>query len=177
MRYIKLESGPTRSSPKRKGFQRRYYRKWGAFWTDLKFLLRQQDQIRQVMRSGLIPPAFRERLMLAVTEVNGCRYCRTFHVGQAKQAGIPISEITEYLKGCIPEEVPDEQKLAICYAQHWAENETQADPDLISQMIEAYGESEFQAINILLRMIWMGNLLGNTWDYILFKISFGKLGV
>jgi hypothetical protein len=28
-------------------------------------------------------PAFRERLMLAVTVVNGCRYCSYFHARQA----------------------------------------------------------------------------------------------
>lgn len=129
------------------------------------------------MRSGLISDAFRERLMMAVTEVNGCRYCRTFHVGQAKQAGISMEEITQYLKGTIPEDIPEDQKLAVCFAQHWAENETQADHDYETQMVESYGESEFQAISLLLRMIWMGNLLGNTWDYILFRISFGKLGI
>jgi len=177
MKYIKLESGPTPSGPERDGFQRRYYRKWGSFWADLKFLFSHRGQIREVMRSGQISDAFRERLMIAVTEVNGCRYCRTFHVGQAKQAGISIEEITQYLKGTIPEDIPEDQKLAVCYAQHWAENETLADHDYETQMAESYGESVFQAISLLLRMIWMGNLLGNTWDHILYRISFGKLGV
>ena len=176
MRYIKLESGSTPSAPERNIFQRRYYQGWGPFWIDLKFLLSHRGQIQEVMRSGLISNAFRERLMIAVTEVNGCRYCRTFHVGQAKQAGISIEEITEYLKGTIPEDIPEDQKLAVCYAQHWAENETQADHDYETQIVEFYGESKFQAISLLLRMIWMGNLLGNTWDFILYKISFGKLG-
>ena len=114
--------------------------------------------------------------MLAVTEVNLCRYCRTFHVGQARQAGIPIEEISVYLKGTIPDEVPDEQKLAVCYARHWAETDNHPDPDYIDQVKETYGEEGFQAITMVLRMIRMGNLLGNTWDYILFKLSFGKLG-
>ena len=114
--------------------------------------------------------------MLAVTEVNLCRYCRTFHVGQAKEAGIPLDEITEYLKGTIPEEVPEEQKLAVCYAQHWAETDANPDPDYIEQVREVYGEDGSQAINMILRMIRMGNLLGNTWDYFLYRISFGSWG-
>ena len=28
----------------------------------------------------------------------------------------------------------------------------------------------------MLRMIRMGNLLGNTWDYVLYRPTFGKLG-
>ena len=68
--------------------------------------------------------------MLAVTEVNLCRYCRTFHVGQAKQAGISIEEISSISEGDNPGEVPEEQKLAVCYARHWAETETHPDPDI-----------------------------------------------
>ncbi len=165
------------SSPAVKNkFQRRYYDSWAGFWCDLKFLFSNRGQIKAAMSSPKMNPAFRERLMLAVTEVNLCRYCRTFHVGQAKQAGIPIEEIAVYLKGTIPDEVPEEEKLAVCYAKHWAETNSQPDPDYIDQVKETYGEDGFQAISMVLRMIKMGNLLGNTWDYILFKISFGNLG-
>ena len=155
-------------------FQRRYYQSWSSFWSDLKFLVSNRAQIKIAMSSPKLNPAFRERLMLAVTEVNLCRYCRTFHIGQAKQAGIPIEEIATYLKGTIPDEVPEEQKLAVCYARHWAETDNQPDLDYIEQIKEFYGDDGFQAISMVLRMISMGNLLGNTWDYILFKISFGN---
>ena len=74
------------------------------------------------------------------------------------------------------DEVPEEQKMAVCYARHWAETDSHPDPDYIDQVKETYGEDDFQAINMVLWMIRMGNLLGNTWDYILFKVSFGKLG-
>lgn len=128
------------------------------------------------MRSERVPIAFRERLMMAVTEVNQCRYCRSFHIGQAKQAGIPIEEIMEYLKGGIPEVVPEGQKLAVCYAQHWAETGANPDLDYIEQVSETYGEDSFQTISMVLRMIWMGNLLGNTFDFFLHRISFGRWG-
>jgi len=157
-----------------KDFQKRYYDRWSVFWGDLTFLISNRDQIKRAMASPEIDPAFRERLMMAVTEVNGCRYCRTFHVGQAKQAGISMEEISIYLQGTIPDDIPERQKLAVCYAQHWAETESQPDSDYIDQVKETYGEDVFQAIRMVLRMIRMGNLLGNTWDYILFKISFGK---
>ncbi|HDD56034.1 MAG TPA: carboxymuconolactone decarboxylase family protein [Chloroflexi bacterium] len=158
-------------------FPRRYYRGWKPFWRDLKYLFSRQEQIKEAMRSDLITPAFRERLMLAVTEVNRCRYCRTFHVGQAREAGITSEEIAIYLSGTIPEDIPEDQKLAVCFAQHWAESETLPDPEFQTRVIQAYGEKTFQAMSIVLRMIWMGNLMGNTADYLLFKITFGKLGV
>ncbi len=157
-------------------FQRRYYQSISNFWKDLKFLFSNRDRIKLAMNSSEINPAFRERLMLAVTEVNLCRYCRTFHVGQAKQAGIPIEEIAVYIKGTIPDDVPEEQKLAVCFARHWAETDGHPDSDYIDQVRKTYGEDSYQAITMVLRMITMGNLLGNTWDFILYKVSFGKMG-
>jgi len=157
-------------------FQRRYYDNWSGFWRDLTYIFSHRDQVKEAMSSPILNPAFRERLMMAVTEVNLCRYCRTFHVGQAKQAGISMEEISIYLKGTIPDDIPEGQKLAVCYAQHWAETDSQPDPDYIDQVKETYEEGGFQAISMVLRMIRMGNLLGNTWDYILFKVSFGNFG-
>ncbi len=159
-----------------KGFERRYYSSWKEFGRDLRYLLSNRQMIKNAMRDSRIDQAFRERLMLAVTEVNGCRYCRTFHIGQAKEAGISLDEINIYLLGTIPDDIPEKQKLAICYAQHWAENERQADQDYLEQVRDWYGEESFELITMLLRMIWMGNLLGNTWDYFLHKISFGRWG-
>jgi AhpD family alkylhydroperoxidase len=158
------------------GFTRRYYSSWKAFWKDLAYAFSHRDQIRRAMRSPSVDPVFRERLMLAVTEVNQCRYCRAFHIGQAKEAGISLDEINIYLQGTIPDDIPEEQKLAVCYAQHWAETDGFPDRDYLDQVREAYGEEGFEAISIVLRMIRMGNLMGNTWDYFLNKISFRRLG-
>lgn len=156
------------------GFPRRYYTGLKPFWRDFSYMISHRDQIREAMRSGTLPPDFRERLMLAVTEVNQCRYCQRFHIGQARQAGISTEEITHYLKGNIPEDIPEAQKLAVCYAQHWAESETDPDQEYLEQVQQVYGEEGLQAINIALRMIWMGNLLGNTLDYVIFRLSFGR---
>lgn len=123
-----------------------------------------------------VSPAFRERLMLVVTEVNGCRYCRSFHAPQAFKAGVPQDELRDLLAGLVPESTPDEEQMALVYAKHWAENNALPDPDYDQKMIEVYGEECFQAIQIILRMIRMGNLLGNTGDYVLYRLSFGLFG-
>jgi AhpD family alkylhydroperoxidase len=164
------------SAKHNKKFRRRYYSSWRVFWQDLLVLLSQRNQIKKALREDRISPAFRERLMMAVTEVNDCRYCRTFHVQQAYQAGLSEQEIQTYLSGIIPEDIPPEEKLAVCYAKYWAENDAQPDLKSQNQIREAYGEEGFDAIQIILRMIRMGNLLGNTGDYFLFRLSFGKLG-
>ncbi len=100
-----------------KKFRRRYYSSWRAFWQDLLYLLSHRNQIKQALREDRISPAFRERLVIAVTEVNDCRYCRTFHIQQAYQVGLSEQEIQTYLSGIIPEDMPSEEKLAVRYAK------------------------------------------------------------
>jgi hypothetical protein len=71
---------------------------------------------------------------------------------------------------------PPEQLPALLYAQHWAETNANPDPETRQCVLEQYGEETLQAIELALRMIRMGNLMGNSWDYLLYRISFGRLG-
>lgn len=114
--------------------------------------------------------------MLVVTEVNGCRYCSYHHAKQALKAGIPPEELDQLLSGHLPEGCPANEIQALLYAQHWAEQNAQPDPQLGAQLAAEYGQEKAAAINILLRIIRIGNLLGNTGDYIIYQLSFGHLG-
>ena len=125
----------------------------------------------------LLSPAFRERLMLVVTEVNGCRYCRTFHASEALQVGITDTELAELLAGQIPTDAPEEEIPAMIYARYWAESGAQPVPEKVQDLIDVYGEDTAAAIHIVLPMIRIGNLMGNTADYILYRLTFGKAGV
>jgi len=157
-------------------FRKNYYRSWKSFWNDLRSLLSNRTRIKRAFRSDLVDQAFQERLMLAVTEVNQCRYCRTFHVQQARLAGLTAEEIKGFVGGELPEDLPAEQLQAVLYARAWAETDGQGEQVLDQKMIQTYGQTGFDDILILLRMIRMGNLLGNTWDHFLYRISFGRWG-
>ena len=85
-------------------------------------------------------------------------------------------ELKVLLTGEIPEDAPFEEIPALVYAQHWAESDAQPDDATVQRLIDEYGQEKADAIHIVLRMIRMGNLSGNLLDYILFKLSFGKLG-
>jgi len=156
-------------------FRRRIYHNFEQFYRDFSFIMRNRKLMHKAMKSDLIPPPFRERLMLAVTIVNGCRYCSYYHAKQALTSGLTREEIKMLLNGIV-EGCPKEEAVAIFYAQHWAE--TGANPDLQAKirLIETYGEEKAEAIELVLRMIRMGNLIGNTFDYFLYHITFGHLG-
>jgi AhpD family alkylhydroperoxidase len=156
-------------------FNRRYYHNLREIFRDTTAIIKQRKQINLLMRSGLISHAFRERIMLTVTIVNGCRYCQYAHAKMALDAGLNSAEVEALSSGmfhnCPPDEVP-----ALLYAQHWAESNGIPDNSTHQHMIETYGAKKTSLMELAMRMIRMGNLLGNTWDYILYRISSGKLG-
>lgn len=156
-------------------FKKRTYNSPGDFISDVLFPFKNRRKLQGVMSGTLISPAFRERLMLAVTAVNGCRYCSYFHTGEALKSGLSREEISRLLSGesatCPPEEAS-----AVIYAQHWAESNANPDPVALQKLEEIYGREKTDAIHLVLRMIRIGNLSGNSWDYLLYRISFSKWG-
>lgn len=159
---------------KKKFLKRRYPSLRSAF-ADFKFMYSHRADIRAAMRNNVVDEAFRERLMMAVTQVNGCRYCSYFHAREALRAGISQEELAAVASMEFSES-PPEQQPALLYAQHWAETNANPDDDIRDRMLGVYGEETLKAIEMVLRMIRVGNLMGNTFDYVLFRMSFGRLG-
>jgi len=160
----------------KKPFSRRYYHSLRDLIKDASSTVKQRNQIKALMHGELISNAFRERLMLTVTEVNGCRYCQYAHAKMALDVGLSQEEIKTLSTGifhhCPPEEVP-----ALLYTQHWAETNANPEMETRQNVIEIYGQEKVRAMEMAMQMIRMGNLLGNTWDYFLFQISFGRWGI
>jgi len=161
--------------PKR-AFSRRLYNNWHEFFDDIRFMVDDRALVKRAFRE-LVQPDFRERLMLVVTEVNGCRYCSYGHSLAALHAGVPQEQIEELSAGLIPSGAPGEELPALLYARRWAECDAHPEPQATGRLAEIYGAEKAEAIQALLRMIRIGNLLGNQGDYILFKLSFGRVGL
>ena len=168
-------SKPKSRTKRGAAFTRRYYHNLKEIRADVQYIFSRRELIRHVMREA-ISFDFRERLMMVVTEVNGCRYCSAFHAKEALKSGISNEELKILLAGEIPADAPLEEVPALVYAQHWAESNAQPDAGATERLVEIYGQAKADAIHIVLRMIRMGNLSGNLLDFILFKLSFGKLG-
>jgi len=154
-----------------KEFKKRPYRSFGELWADLRFIF---SNYKKLHNMKLISPDFRERLMLAVTAVYGCRYCSYFHTREALKTGVNKEEIARILSGDVGS-FPEEEDVALLYAQHWADSNADPDPEAVKGLIEAYGDEKAEAINLVLRMNRIGNLLGNSLDYLLYKLSFWQV--
>ena len=157
-------------------FEKRLYPSLGEFLGDLGFILKRSRRMKVLMRGEVIDAQFRERLMLAVTEVNGCRYCSYYHPRLALDVGISPQELRAIGAQSF-EHSPAEQQAALLYAQHWAESGARPDPGALGCMRREYTPEEVELIELCLRTIRVGNLSGNLFDYLLFKLSFGKLGL
>ncbi len=158
-----------------KRFNRRIYAEVGELTADLVWPFRQRKKLQRAMRGGLVSPQFRERLMMAVTAVNQCRYCSYFHARESLRVGLPPQEVRELLEGSLSH-APEEELPALLYAQHWAESNGAPDASARQQLQQTYGPERAEAIETVLRLIRTGNLLGNTADWLLYNLSFGRLG-
>jgi AhpD family alkylhydroperoxidase len=143
--------------------QRRSYRSPNELFRDLWAILRRAPQLSNMIRGHSLDAAFRERLMLTVTQVNNCRYCAYAHTRMALAEGVSTEEIEALGRGAL-EGVPEAEQPAIRYAQHWAASDGRPDPRAAQDLRQRYGQDQGAAIELALRLIRVGNLLGNTWE-------------
>jgi len=139
-----------------------------SFFYSLGDMVLHSRDLLAARREPRIDRAFAERLMLAVTQVNDCRYCRFFHARMALRAGVSPQELKNLLAGDIQSAPPDEW-VALTFAQHWAEEDGRPNPQARERLEQVYGLPAARQILSYLRMIRMGNLLGNSFDAILFR--------
>lgn len=119
-------------------FNKRTYKSIKELFGDLWFPFKNRERLKEVMNSGAISSAFRERLMLAVTAVEGCRYCSYFHAKQALRSGLSNADISQLLSGAV-DNCPEEEAVAVIYAQHWAESGNNPDPEAVYKLQQTYG--------------------------------------
>ena len=113
-----------------------------------------------------VKPALREKIMLEVTAINGCRYCEWGHTHLAVAHGVPLEEINQIF-GYQHESLRAKdmaEAAAILFAQHYAESLDQIDPGSLANLRTYYSDAQVGEIIAYVRAITLGNLTGNTLD-------------
>lgn len=151
------------------------FRRRLQLFTVIWLLTKNSTTVARIMAGRVVSHDFRERLMLAVTAVYGCRYCSWLHTGEALRSGIAQEEIAALLKGSV-DDCPEDEVVALIYAQHWADSDAKPQPEAVQRLKEAYGTEKAKAIDLVLHMNRIGNLAGNSLDHLLYQISSGKWG-
>ena len=118
-----------------------------------------------------ISRAFESKIMLTVTAVNGCTYCAWFHSKAALQAGLNHNEVKLLLSSQLNRHIDDEDVVALNFAVHYADTDQKPDKELLNNLFEVYGQKTAEDILLRLRMIYFGNLCGNTFKAFLSRVQ------
>ena len=143
-----------------KFFRKRTYT-FRTFFTDILKIMRHREYLRDAHHSQRVSKNFSERLMLVVTGINGCIYCEWGHTTFALQAGSTQGEINALLAQEYGE-FPPEEKIALAFAQHYAESAGHPSKEAIRMLLVEYGLEQGRDIIVFCEMITVGNLLGNS---------------
>lgn len=146
-----------------------------SYLGDLAYFLFRPVATIKMLAGRSLSGAFRERLMLAVTEVNGCGMCSYIHSREALRAGVSRDEIKHILNG-LHDDVPADQLPAVLYAQHWAETQGQVDPQAETTVRSAYSPAEFKEILHTLHFINFWNKTVLSLETLVHVLSFGYVG-
>ncbi len=131
---------------------------------DLGFLISRAPALVRAMRNPDIGPVFMEKIMMVVTAVNGCVYCTWFHAKQAVTSGMSDDEIRDTFDLQFHASATEHEMPALLFAQHYAETNRNPEPEMTARLDKFYGEKTARDIMLLIRTIFFGNLLGNTFD-------------
>ena len=129
------------------------------FYTALYIGLRTNKYLKKAKKSGELGQEFVERIMLAVTEVNGCELCSYAHTKWALEAGLSDDEIRQILSG-VSANIPAEELPAILFAQHYADAKGKPDKEAWARVVEVYGQTKALGILGAVREIMIGNIYG-----------------
>ena len=115
---------------------------------------------KRAAKRGNVGKEFEKRIMLAVTQVNGCEMCSYHHTAEALKDGMSKKEIDAILNGEFSD-VPDDEVPALLFAQHYADTIAKPDGEVFNSFIKQYGEHKAEDILCYIRAIMVGNAQGN----------------
>jgi AhpD family alkylhydroperoxidase len=123
-----------------------------CFFNGLRF-------IKQAKKAKVINKAFVERIMLGVTEVNGCTLCSYQHTGVALKAGLSREEIRALLDGEL-QSVKENEIIGVLFGKHVADQRGLFDKEAYDRMVKEYGEERALGVLGAVRIIMFTNIIG-----------------
>jgi len=120
-------------------------------------------------------PALREKVMLAVTSVNDCRYCAWVHTHLALSNGIDMDEVNAILQHSKVQAGSRGDAAAILYAQHYADTNGRIDAAALTALQQHFSPAQIREIHAFIHAIYVGNLSGNTFDALLARFNGAKV--
>ncbi|MEI2786173.1 MAG: carboxymuconolactone decarboxylase family protein [Candidatus Nanopelagicales bacterium] len=100
-----------------------------------------------------------ERVMLAVTQINGCAVCSYAHTRFALAMGMPAHEVRALLGG-VTDAAPSDELAGIAFGQHYADQRGAPDPAAWQDLVDHHGTRRALCVLRATRSIMWGNATG-----------------
>jgi AhpD family alkylhydroperoxidase len=111
-----------------------------------------------------------EKILLVISSINDCRYCRWFHAHLALRSGIDSEQVEQILRHMLPQDIAADEQAALRFAMHYADSYANPDPAELTRLGEFYSPCRVKGIRALAAAIHFGNLCGNTFDAFLSRL-------
>ena len=121
--------------------------------------LRTVKYMVKAKKNKSLSPELIERIMLGVTEVNGCEVCSYAHTKMALEQGLSNEEIQNLLTGTA-DGVPPDEMPAFLFAQHYADTRGNPTEESWNRIESLYGKNKANGILGAIRSIMIGNVHG-----------------
>jgi len=129
--------------------------------------------LKNAKKKNLINEKFQERIMLSITQVNGCPLCSYYHTQAALESGIDDEEVKALLEGELSD-APKEEREALLFAQHYADSRSHYSKKAYEQILREYGREKTQGVLAAIEMITVGNTYGMPFGSFLSHFSRDK---
>lgn len=133
------------------------------FYKHIKITVENLPNMRKANKSKRVDKAFQEKIMLAVTQVNGCRFCNYIHTKNAIDAGASEEEINAMLNGELGD-IHNDESLALMFAQHYADKDGDYDLETYRKIEAHYGKDKAHDILTNIQVIMSANIHGIAVD-------------
>jgi AhpD family alkylhydroperoxidase len=140
------------------------------FLYHLDLLISHPAARKRAKKNSDIHIKFIERIMLAVTQVNGCRLCSYAHTKMALENGLEQKEISALLSGNL-QTAPTAEHKALLFSQYYAETNGHPEKTEWCELVKTYGKQNAEAILVNIRIIMFGNIYGNTMDAFMHRLK------
>jgi AhpD family alkylhydroperoxidase len=146
--------------------QQRFYKKFYSVRELYGILfqgLRTAPSLVKAKRDRELSGESAERIMLAVTEVNGCEVCSYAHARIALEKGLSEEETRMLLAGNTGA-IPADEAVAIVFAQHYADTRGNPSAESWQRLVGTYGAGKAHGILGAARVMMIGNAYGIAWS-------------
>ena len=142
------------------GFHKRFYI-LRTFSVDLKDIVLHLPALISTICHKRVSRPFAEKIMLSVAIVNECSYCSYLHTKTALKGGVTEEETYKLLSQEIGD-FPEDEYVALAFAQHYAETGRKPDRETERRFRDHYGSKVSKDIVNYIRIVNFFTLVSNT---------------